>query len=309
MNKLPFIPNQVYKRKDIHTEFGGTRGGGISLNAKIPWIFIFSGDPGKQHGYKDRWENSLVFSYTGHGQVGDMKYTRGNLRLRDHVKNGHRVFLFEILGKGYVKFVSELDYVESDYFEAHDRNGDLRIAIKFFFKVHGCELPKNWQLIGQSSEQQVKYSTPDLFYTRDVIDNTKQLITESKSLVTTRVGQGAYRKSILYKWEYECAVTKFNDPRILIASHIVPWKDSTSDQRLDVENGILLSPTYDALFDQNLISFENSGKIILSDAIDIKAYNKIGVTGSETLKDVSAGMIPYLDIHSKSINDILIIPK
>ena len=51
--------------------------------------------------------------------------------------------------------------------------------------------------------------------------------------------------------------------KILIASHIVPWKEASDNERLDVENGILLSPTIDALFDKHLISFNDDGSIII----------------------------------------------
>ena len=53
----------------------------------------------------------------------------------------------------------------------------------------------------------------------------------------------------------------------MIASHIVPWKDSSDQERRDVNNGILLSPTYDALFDKHLISFDDTGSIIISSKI------------------------------------------
>ena len=124
-------------------------------------------------------------------------------------------------------------------------------------------------------------------------------VTERKGLVTSRVGQGAYRKRIIHRWEYECAVTKFNKLDVLIASHIVPWADATHEERLDVHNGILLSPTYDALFDKHLISFENNGKIILSDKIDTNAYEKIGVTGKEKIKKLSVYNTTYLERHQK----------
>ena len=83
----------------------------------------------------------------------------------------------------------------------------------------------------------------------------------------------------------------------LIASHILPWSQANNNQRLDVHNGILLSPTYDALFDRHLISFENSGKIILSDKIESKAFQKIGVTGLEQIKKLSDGNFEYLYRH------------
>ena len=78
MNQLPFIPKHIYRRRDIHKEFGGNWQNGIASSAHYPWIFIFSGHSGTQHGYKDRWENKFVFSYTGEGQKGDMTFTRGN---------------------------------------------------------------------------------------------------------------------------------------------------------------------------------------------------------------------------------------
>jgi len=71
------------------------------------------------------------------------------------------------------------------------------------------------------------------------------------------------------------------------------------NQRLDVHNGILLSPTNDALFDRHLISFENSGKILLSEKIEPQAFKKIGVTGHEQIKNLSSGNFDYLDRHRK----------
>jgi predicted restriction endonuclease len=123
--------------------------------------------------------------------------------------------------------------------------------------------------------------------------------TERKGLVTSRVGQGAYRKSILYRWNFKCAVTNYNKHEILIASHIIPWKDSTNEERLDVGNGILLSPTYDALFDKALISFENNGKNILPDSLFKTNYEDLGVTGKEFIHNLSSDNRVYLERHRR----------
>ena len=117
MDKTPFIPNHIYRRSNIHDQYGGNRQGGISPSAKFPFIFIFSGKTGAQYGYKDGWDNPKVFSYTGEGQVGEMKLIKGNLALKDHLSNGKRVFLFEYAQKGYVKFISEMEFYDMDYFE------------------------------------------------------------------------------------------------------------------------------------------------------------------------------------------------
>lgn len=301
MAKLPFIPNQVYKRSLLHDEYGGNRQSGIAPTANYPWIFIFSGAAGKQHGYKDRWENKNVFSYTGEGQVGDMDFTRGNLALRDHLQDGKRVFLFEYVRTGHVRLISELTLIDVDYFETHDRNGDLRIGIKFFFKRTGIDLDISVEELDQVTPA-VSHNDllqPMIQDSDTPYDFLKPSETERSGLVNSRVGQGAYRKSILHRWEYKCAITQFDDLRILIASHIVPWKDATDEERLDVENGILLSPTYDALFDQHLVTFDNKGEIILSNSIESSTYQKIGVTGSERLNSISGGMMDYLDEHQK----------
>jgi 5-methylcytosine-specific restriction enzyme A len=217
-----------------------------------------------------------------------MKFTKGNLALLEHLQNGKRVFLFESVSKGFVKFICEVEVFDFGYYETMDTTGAIRLGIKFFFKKVGAEIPlyqgqTTTVSLTEDPKTQLELNTPG--------------ITERKGLVTSRVGQGAYRKSIINRWEYRCAVTGFDKLDVLIASHIVPWAGSTDDERLDVDNGILLSPTYDALFDRNLITFENSGKIILSDAIEFSAYKKLGVTGTEMIKNLSQNNFNYLERH------------
>jgi hypothetical protein len=235
------------------------------------------------------WENDNVFSYTGEGQSGAMTFTRGNLALLNHVKDGKRVFLFEQTTKGFVEFITELTFFNFDYYLTHDTAGNDRIGIKFFFKRTGAivtyELDKTDFIVAESN---LDYFLPS--------------ITERAGVVLSRVGQGAYRKSIINRWENKCAVTGYQDPRILIASHIHPWKDASNDERLDVNNGILLSPTYDALFDKHLITFDNSGKIILSETLAPVEYKKIGVSGTERIAKLNSDNIGYLEKHQTRFN-------
>ena len=290
MLQLPFIPNQLYKRSLIHDEYGGNRQGGISPSAKVPYIFIFSGKSGAQYGYRDGWDNNNIFTYTGEGQEGDMQFIKGNLALKEHLNRGKRVFLFEIEGLGMVKFISEMEFYDADYSVTSDRNGNDRIGIQFFLKRIGVSIPVSpnqysLQPLNQDPHKTLELNLPS--------------VTERSGLVISRVGQGAYRKRIIHRWEYKCAVTNFNKLDILIASHIVPWSKATDHERLDVNNGLLLSPTYDALFDKHLITFDNKGKIQLSDKIENSAYQKIGVTGREQISDLSMYNVQYLDRHNQ----------
>lgn len=53
----------------------------------------------------------------------------------------------------------------------------------------------------------------------------------------------------------------------MIASHIKPWRACEAVEKLDPDNGLLLCPNHDRLFDLGYISFDDDGKIIISDKI------------------------------------------
>lgn len=126
--------------------------------------------------------------------------------------------------------------------------------------------------------------------------------TERAGLVTNRVGQGYYRQEILDKWDGKCGVTGISKLSILIASHIVPWSESNADERLDVENGILLSPNLDALFDRHLISFLDNGEMLISSHILVKDRKALGIDNSMKIA-VSEGMKPYLIRHRATFDE------
>ena len=126
--------------------------------------------------------------------------------------------------------------------------------------------------------------------------------TERKGLVTSRVGQGYYRQQIIEQWEGKCPVSGVTITPLLIASHIVPWSQSNDEEKLDVNNGILLSPNVDALFDKHLISFENDGSILISDKVSGEDREALGVSESGRIT-VSEGMIPYLERHRQKFGE------
>ena len=135
-----------------------------------------------------------------------------------------------------------------------------------------------------------------------VINYKKPNQTERSGLVTSRVGQGYYRQMIREKWNYKCPVTGCDVLNILISSHIVSWSECNDDERLDVENGILLSPNVDALFDKHFISFTNNGKLVLSNRINEEKLVALGIP-SDAVIPISEGMKKYLDKHrEKTIN-------
>lgn len=106
------------------------------------------------------------------------------------------------------------------------------------------------------------------------IENNKNLSdTQKKSLIQARVGQGEFRDKVLSRAKFKCEVTGLTRKELLIASHILAWaKCKTAKQRLDANNGLLLSPNLDKLFDRGIISFDENG-LIISKATDLDVRN------------------------------------
>ena len=77
---------------------------------------------------------------------------------------------------------------------------------------------------------------------------------EKEVVVKQRINQSAFRSMILQNYEKRCAISGINIPELLVASHIIPWADSTAQQKLNPENGICLSSLYDKAFDRGLIT-------------------------------------------------------
>lgn len=75
------------------------------------------------------------------------------------------------------------------------------------------------------------------------------------SLTKQRKGQDYFRRMILSNYSHRCAITGIDIPQLLLASHIIPWSDTShKEDRLNPENGILLSALYDKAFDKGLIT-------------------------------------------------------
>ncbi|MBX8559278.1 HNH endonuclease [Pseudomonas cichorii] len=101
--------------------------------------------------------------------------------------------------------------------------------------------------------------------------------TTKKRLVSARVGQGVFKEKI-YEFEKACRLTKVTTQELLIASHIKPWRlCETAVERLDGANGLLLAPHVDHLFDRGMISFGDSGEVLISSKLSMVDLKLLGL--------------------------------
>ena len=98
-------------------------------------------------------------------------------------------------------------------------------------------------------------------------------------------------------------MTGVNRPEHLIASHCKPWRDSDNAERPDGENGLLLTPSIDHLFDRGFISFENGGELLVSRVAHEVSLRKMGVPvgGRFNAGAFSEGQRRYLEFHRESV--------
>lgn len=126
--------------------------------------------------------------------------------------------------------------------------------------------------------------------------------TEKEQIIKARRGQGRFRENV-QGIEKGCRVSGVGDAQFLIASHIKPWRVATNQERLDGENGLLLSPNIDFLFDRGFISFADDGTLLVSPVVDKACLRRLGVPVDEPVMvgSFSQKQQGYLSYHRRNV--------
>jgi len=161
-----------------------------------------------------------------------------------------------------------------------------------------CKLPKSISKELEDGFSNSKDSSRKLTEKQGFSETTTTLAYQ-----LVRTTQNKFREQLISKWG-QCQVTGFKNPKILRASHIVPWAESNSTERQDINNGLLLVTHLDQLFDSYLISFDNQGKILISKALIAKDQSILGLSKDMGLESPSAEMQNYLKRHRRRFKQI-----
>ena len=119
---------------------------------------------------------------------------------------------------------------------------------------------------------------------------------EKVQLTKARRGQGIFRTNVRLI-EHSCRLTGVSNIKHLRASHIKPWKDSNDQEKIDGNNGLLLSPHIDHLFDRGFITFKNNGDIAISKELSPVILDQWSLTSVENVGSFSHKQSEYLDFH------------
>jgi hypothetical protein len=126
--------------------------------------------------------------------------------------------------------------------------------------------------------------------------------TERETIIRARRCQGLFKERVM-RIEERCRITNVDNPVHLMASHCKPWRDSSNQERLNGDNGLLLTPSIDHLFDRGFIGFEGNGELIISPVAHQPSLERMGIDTKRTVNvgGFTAGQRQFLDFHRNAV--------
>ena len=132
------------------------------------------------------------------------------------------------------------------------------------------EFHANWERLAVECEQLRQYllrehglKDPILQEANDEVDSADFIGETRTAIVQQRIMQNFFRRAVLSNYRGRCCMSGVSEPRLLVASHIVPWRTDKAN-RLNPSNGLCLSAIHDKAFDNGLITLSDDLRIIVS---------------------------------------------
>lgn len=218
--------------------------------------------------------------------------------INDDFEGGKHVF--EYLGRNQYRVLGE-GYPYTGVVLRKRSTDGKEIAVGEWLNGHLIRWDKNLQLDIEELENNLQREAIEI----DCELEGLCLVGKDKdSIVKTRVNQGIFRDRLLRRYSH-CCLCGVNCVDVLIASHIKPWSACEADEKLDVNNGFLLCPDHDALFDKNLISFKDDGHILISERLDERNKMFLNIRDNMCIELCEENR-PYLSYHRDKFCEIQI---
>lgn len=144
---------------------------------------------------------------------------------------------------------------------------------------------------------EIQTEAESIILKKQINPNNKK--TERLTTVKARVYQDVLKKYVSENYNHTCSLCENDQPELLVASHIVPWKSDES-KRLDLDNCILLCNFHDKLFDKGFITLSDDYTLLISQELSDNVSKQITSTTLKTPKYESPN-IENLKIHREEI--------
>lgn len=243
----------------FHEKYTNAKENNYIMNSLRPLISVLS------YGLKGKFSITRIGNRNNKNQIINLSYYKDNARTENkNLKNND-----------YIAKIKYDDFlIESIYIINNINNNDfLKESILFDIFCKTNAENKNFVSLNFNLDSNIITIKEE---EKKIKEDKKLTVTEKENLIKSRIGQGIFRKKILNDFK-KCIFTDIDNELLLIASHIKPWKISTNEERLDVNNGLLLTPTYDKLFDLGLISFDKNKLLISNKIADKKLLTTLNI--------------------------------
>ena len=132
------------------------------------------------------------------------------------------------------------------------------------------EFHSDWERLAVECEQlRIKLLRDHGLKDDGLVDRTDDLALSDftgetrQALVQQRIKQNFFRRAVLSSYRGRCCISGISEPRLLVASHIVPWSADKAN-RLNPSNGLCLSAIHDRAFDSYLFTLTDDWRVVLS---------------------------------------------
>ncbi|MDJ1087923.1 HNH endonuclease [Macrococcoides caseolyticum] len=127
--------------------------------------------------------------------------------------------------------------------------------------------------------------------------NTNKVIERQYNL-KVRTAQSFFRNNLLKKY-HKCFLCVINFKPLLVASHIKPWAYCKDEEKIDIENGLILCSHHDTLFDKGYLTFVD-GYIRVSNLINKENLN-LDINALDKKYSLSKKQKVYMKFHNTFI--------
>lgn len=161
--------------------------------------------------------------------------------------------------------------------------------------------PAEWSILRQLQESDENLRRLGEDRVEDFLKLAPIEETERRALIAARRGQGRFRQGVS-RLEPACRFTGVRTPELLVASHIRPWhRCHTNEERLDPFNGLMLTPTFDRLFDRGLISFSSESRLLTSSHLRRDDIRRVHLDPETALAPFRSRQQEYLEYHREHV--------
>ncbi len=130
-----------------------------------------------------------------------------------------------------------------------------------------AEMNEDWASFAVESERAVRAALGESEAVEDLDDEDATVLPEGRdrlSVAKTRIGHDFFRAAVRSAYDGRCCITGLSVRSLLVASHIVPWRDDEAN-RTNPKNGLLLSALHDRAFDRGLITLDGDFRVVVSE--------------------------------------------